>query len=85
MRVAVISLILACIAGLAAFFILEKVETPQKQAELSVSQPATGLVPVAPPVKQEAEKAPFPRPSLPRHRLLRRRHRKMRLQRRFQL
>ena len=60
MRVAVISLILACIAGLAAFFILEKVETPQKQAELSVSQPATGLVPVAPPVKQEAEKAPVP-------------------------
>ena len=53
MRVAVISLILACIAGLAAFFILEKVETPQKQAELSVSQPATGLVPVAPPVVPE--------------------------------
>ena len=64
MRVALISLILACIVGLAAystledFFILKKAETPQKQAELPVSQPATGLVPVAPPAQQEVEKPP---------------------------
>jgi effector-binding domain-containing protein len=64
MRVAVISLILACIAGLAAFFIIEKVETPTKQTEANQSgialpdpkksegpdtQAATGLQPVVPP------------------------------------
>ena len=58
MRVAVISFILACLAGLTAFFMIERGEKPKKTAEVPVSQPSTGLVPVTPPVQQEAAKAP---------------------------
>jgi len=58
MRVAVISFILACLAGLEAFFMIERGEAPKKTAEVPDSQPSTGLVPVTPPIQQEVAKAP---------------------------
>lgn len=58
MRVAVLSFILACLAGLAAFFMIERGEAPKKTTEFPAAQPSTGLVPVTPPVQQEVAKVP---------------------------
>ena len=62
MRVAILSFVLACIAGIAAFLMLGKDENLSKQPDLVLSQPvqtppATGLVPARPANEGEAKPA----------------------------
>ena len=62
MRVAILSFVLACLAGIAAFLVVGKDENPSKQPDLALFQPvqtppATGLVPAQPAKDGETKNA----------------------------